>query len=582
MDSAAATTGTQAKRSRSAAGSVSPARGEHALTVEHLSKRFGERVAFEDVSFEVGYGEVFGFLGPNGAGKTTTVRTLGTLISPSSGSATVAGIPLSAENGPAIRSRISIMPESPGLYLRLTVMENLQCFAGLYELDDVRGRIERALRAVNLIDRAGDQCGALSKGLRQRVALARALLNDPAVLFLDEPTSGLDPMASREVHGLIGSLRERGVTIFLTTHRLEEAERLCHRVAILNTTLRMIGRPDELREQLFSRSLDVRIRVPLENPNAVLGGLPGVEGWEQAPSGYTLAVSDPEVAAPAGSARAGRRRRRHPVDRRISSLAGGRLPRADQRGRGGQESMSFSRTRVRAIVVKELRDYRRNRFVVGTMTVLPLLFIILPLIHLFSSHAHVDSTNLNLQVGFSMLYMLVIPAFLPSTLSAYSVVGEREQGTLEPVLITPIRREEFLIGKALAAFLPTLVIAYVVFGIFLAAAALFAHPAIASAIYAGTHVLIQLLFTPLLAGWGVWVGIAVSARSRDVRVAQQLSVLGTLPLVAILALMSLNVIAVSTGLAIGLAAALLAVDLLAWRAVAAMFDRERLITSART
>src|SRR3989440_7867936 len=111
--------------------------------------RFGERVAVEDVSFEVGYGEVFGFLGPNGAGKTTTVRTLGTLIAPSSGTATVAGIRLTAHNGPLIRGRISIMPESPGLYQRLTVMENLQCFAGLYELDDVRGRIDRALWAVN-------------------------------------------------------------------------------------------------------------------------------------------------------------------------------------------------------------------------------------------------------------------------------------------------------------------------------------------------------------------------------------------------------------------------------------------------
>src|ERR1700685_3451994 len=298
MDSGAARAGVQAKRPHSAAGSLPPARGEHALQVEHLSKRFGERVAFEDVSFDVGYGEVFGFLRPNGAGKTTTVRTLGTLISPSSGSATVAGIPLSAQTGPAIRSRISIMPESPGLYLRLTVMENLECFAGLYELDDIRGRIERALRAVNLEDRAGDRCGALSKGLRQRVALARALLNDPAVLFLDEPTSGLDPVASREVHGLIASLRERGVTIFLTTHRLEEAERLCHRVAILNTTLRLIGRPDGLRDQLFSRSLDVRLRSPLDDANAVLGALPGVEGWKQAPSGYTLAVSDPEIAAP--------------------------------------------------------------------------------------------------------------------------------------------------------------------------------------------------------------------------------------------------------------------------------------------
>jgi ABC-2 type transport system ATP-binding protein len=281
------------------AGSLTPAPGDHALTVERLSKRFGERVGFEDVSFEVGYGEVFGFLGPNGAGKTTTVRTLGTLIAPTSGAAIVAGIPLSARNGPAIRSRISIMPESPGLYLRLTVMENLQCFAGLYELDDVRGRIGRALRAVNLEDRARDLCGSLSKGLRQRVALARALLNDPAVLFLDEPTSGLDPVATRDVHELIGSLRERGVTIFLTTHRLEEAERLCHRVAMMSTTLQLIGRPDELRQRLFRRSLDVRVRMPLDDPNAVIGALPEVEGWEQTPSGYTLNVSDPDLAAPA-------------------------------------------------------------------------------------------------------------------------------------------------------------------------------------------------------------------------------------------------------------------------------------------
>lgn len=273
--------------------------GESALVVEHLTKRFGDRVAFDDVSFEVGCGEVFGFLGPNGAGKTTTVRTLGTLLAPSSGAAIVAGIPLRTKSGPAIRSRISMMPESPGLYLRLTVLENLQCFAGLYELDDVRGRIGRALRAVNLEDRARDLCGSLSKGLRQRVALARALLNDPAVLFLDEPTSGLDPVAAREVHELIGSLRERGVTIFLTTHRLEEAERLCDRVAILNTTLRLIGRPDELRQRLFQRSLNVRLRAPLDDPQTVLGAVPEVEGWEQTPSGYTLTVTDPDLAAPA-------------------------------------------------------------------------------------------------------------------------------------------------------------------------------------------------------------------------------------------------------------------------------------------
>jgi ABC-2 type transport system permease protein len=243
--------------------------------------------------------------------------------------------------------------------------------------------------------------------------------------------------------------------------------------------------------------------------------------------------------------------------------------------------MSFSWTRVRAIAVKELRDYRRNRFVIGTMTVMPLLFVTLPIVQLFLANAAAGTAHLNTRIGASLLYMLVIPAFMPSTLAAYSVVGERDQGTLEPVLITPIRREEFLIGKALAAFVPTLVISYMVFGIFLAAAASIAHPAIVSAIYAGTHVLVQLLFTPLLAGWGIWVGIAVSARSTDVRVAQQLSVLGSLPLLAILALISLNVINVSTALALGLAAALLAIDLLAWRAVAAVFDRERLITGSR-
>ena len=271
-----------------------------ALSVDHLSKRFGDRMAFDDVSFAVGHGEVFGFLGPNGAGKTTTVRTLGTLIAPTSGSATVAGLPLTPENGEEIRQRISIMPESPGLYLRLTVTENLECFAGLYALPDVRERIDRALRAVNLAGRANDPCGALSKGLRQRVSLARALLNDADVLFLDEPTSGLDPVAAREVHDLIDGLRQQGVTIFLTTHRLEEAERLCDRVALLNTTLRAIGRPDELREQLFAKTLTVRTLAPLPEPDRVFGGLPAVASWRQdGPATYILTVSDAAVAAPA-------------------------------------------------------------------------------------------------------------------------------------------------------------------------------------------------------------------------------------------------------------------------------------------
>jgi ABC-2 type transport system ATP-binding protein len=274
--------------------------GDDAITVEGLTKRFGERTALDDVSFSVGWGEVFGFLGPNGAGKTTTVRTLGTLIAPTAGSAVVAGIPLTPQNAVAIRSRIAIMPEAPGLYPRLTVAENLEFFAGLYGLSDVRPRIEQALATVNLVERAGDPCSSLSKGLKQRVAIARALLSDPRVLFLDEPTSGLDPVASREVHELIGALRQRGVTIVLTTHRLEEAERMCDRVAILNTTLRTVGRPVELRERLFARSLAVTTVAPLDAPERVFAGIPGVEGWHPDDGGgYELTVSDPRAAAPA-------------------------------------------------------------------------------------------------------------------------------------------------------------------------------------------------------------------------------------------------------------------------------------------
>jgi ABC-2 type transport system ATP-binding protein len=275
------------------------AKGPAALAVHNLAKRFGTRTAFSDVSFEVAYGEVFGFLGPNGAGKTTTVRTLGTLIAASAGSATVAGIPLSAENGVEIRQHIAIMPEAPGLYLRLTVNENLEYFAGLYGLRDPGPKIAAALESVSLGSRSGDLCGGLSKGLRQRVALARTLLSDPAIMFLDEPTSGLDPVAAREVHDLIIGLRERGVTIFLTTHRLDEAERLCDRVAIMNTTLRTVGTPAGLRDQLFQKSLVVTTVGPVSSPDQLFPVIAGVTSWRADGSDrYILSVTDPTVAAP--------------------------------------------------------------------------------------------------------------------------------------------------------------------------------------------------------------------------------------------------------------------------------------------
>jgi len=266
--------------------------------VRGLEKRYGAHEAVRGIDITVERGEVFGLLGPNGAGKTTTVRMLATLIAPNAGTALVAGIPLESENGLAIRQRIAVMPESPGLYLRLTVAENLELFAAFYGLTEPQGRIARTLEAVNVAERANDFCGSLSKGLRQRVALARALLSDPAILFLDEPTSGLDPVASREVHELIDGLRTQGVTVFLTTHRLEEAERLCDRVAILNTTLRTIGTPQELRDRMFAKTLVVRTDAPLAQPDHVFT-VPGVKNWRSLDAtGYILTVSDAHLAAP--------------------------------------------------------------------------------------------------------------------------------------------------------------------------------------------------------------------------------------------------------------------------------------------
>jgi ABC-2 type transport system ATP-binding protein len=268
------------------------------IVVDHLTKQFGERVAFADVSFSVDRGEVFGFLGPNGAGKTSTVRALSTLVTPTSGFASVAGIDLTARNGFEIRQRIAVMTELPGLYLRLTVTENLEFFAGLYGFRNAQARIDRALEAVNLTSRASDLSGSLSKGLRQRVGLARALLNDPEIIFLDEPTAGLDPVASLEVHDLINALRAKGVTVFLTTHRLDEAEKLCDRVAILNTTLRTVGRIDDLRQRMFRKGLLVTTASPLANPDAVFKSVASVESWTSDEGNYLITVNDVRAAAP--------------------------------------------------------------------------------------------------------------------------------------------------------------------------------------------------------------------------------------------------------------------------------------------
>jgi ABC-type Na+ efflux pump permease subunit len=241
--------------------------------------------------------------------------------------------------------------------------------------------------------------------------------------------------------------------------------------------------------------------------------------------------------------------------------------------------MSASTRRVRAIFRKELQEYRRNGSIVATMAVIPLLFIILPLYSILRLTAAESSALLQ---GHPLAILLGIPAIVPAVVATYSVAGERQQGTLEPVLTTPIPREEFLLAKALAALLPSLAISYAVYIFFFICVELFAHPAVASAALQGSDALAQLLFTPLLAAWSIWVGIAISARSSDLRVAQQLGMLASLPPLVVTYLIAFNAIHATLGVALGLATALLVLDALGWRIVSPMFDRERLMTETRS
>ncbi len=236
--------------------------------------------------------------------------------------------------------------------------------------------------------------------------------------------------------------------------------------------------------------------------------------------------------------------------------------------------MSGSTRRVRAIFLKELREYRHNTALVVVMAILPLIFLIQPLVLVLTLPA---STAVTLSHEHLLLYMLAIPALVPGAIAAYAVVGERQQGTLEPILTTPIRREELLLGKALAALAPSVVVAYVVYGVFLCLVAILARPDVAAGLLQGSDIVAQVLLTPLLAVGSIWLGIAMSIRSSDIRVAQQLSILASLPSVAVTSLIAFDVLHVTLSLAIGLTAVLLLVDGLGWWIMATLFDRERLV-----
>lgn len=249
-----------------------------AIEVRNLTRRFGSFVAVDGVTFDVAEGEVFGLLGANGAGKSTTIRMLCGLLRPTRGTARVAGLDVAADPE-GVKRRIGYMSQRFSLYESLTVHENIQFFAGLYGLSDRRfvERRQFVLQMAGLVGRERTLARALSGGWRQRLALGCAILHEPPVVFLDEPTGGVDPASRRDFWGLIDDLAARGVTILVTTHYLDEAER-CHRVAIMHAgRLVALGRVRDLKAIFKDRPVvEVRVDRPVEAMR-VLEAMPQVE-----------------------------------------------------------------------------------------------------------------------------------------------------------------------------------------------------------------------------------------------------------------------------------------------------------------
>jgi ABC-2 type transport system ATP-binding protein len=267
------------------------------IHTENLTKKFQTTLAVDRLSLDVKEGEVFGFLGPNGAGKTTTVRLLCSLIAPSEGRAVVSGFTV-GQHDQQIRRNVGILTETPGLYDNLSAEYNLQIFARLYEVADPDGQVEKYLRMLGLWERRMDEAGTFSKGMKQKLAIARALLHEPKILFLDEPTAGLDPESARLVRDFISELRSEGRTIFLCTHNLDEADRLCDQIAVFKTRLLVMDTPDRLRALVFGRRVVFHLRLATPELAEQIRNAPQVKDVQVVENKLVVDVENPDSNNP--------------------------------------------------------------------------------------------------------------------------------------------------------------------------------------------------------------------------------------------------------------------------------------------
>lgn len=262
-----------------------------------LSKQFGSVQAVVDLTVEIAEGEVFGFLGPNGAGKTTTVRMLTSLIKPTSGKAWVNGYELGKQDQ-AIRRSVGLLTEIPGLYENLSAERNLEIYANLYEVSNPAQQIEKYLTLLELWERRKDAVGTFSKGMKQKLAIARALLHEPRTVFLDEPTAGLDPESAHLVREFILEIKKQRRTIILCTHNLDEADKLCDRIAVLKTRLLVVDSPAHLRTQVFGRKVVFHLRFSDEKYLAKIKTVPGVKDARLLDNKLIVTVDEPEQMNP--------------------------------------------------------------------------------------------------------------------------------------------------------------------------------------------------------------------------------------------------------------------------------------------
>lgn len=253
--------------------------------------------AVEQLDLEVKQGEVFGFLGPNGAGKTTTVRMLCALIGPTAGRAWVNNYEIGKQNR-QVRASVGILTEQPGMYDRLSAEKNLAIYAQLYGVADVSGQVEKYLRLLGLWERRNDPAGSFSKGMKQKLAIARAILHEPATLFLDEPTAALDPEASKLVRDFIEELKTEGRTIFLCTHNLDEADRLCNKVGVFKQRLIKIDTPSRMRTAVFGREIEFRLRRVEPSMADLMKRFDFVKNVEVHDGRLVVGMDDPETRNP--------------------------------------------------------------------------------------------------------------------------------------------------------------------------------------------------------------------------------------------------------------------------------------------